>query len=246
MFRCCGGRTGDENCFTGDYTHEKCCNLPPPPKHIKCEDAVLDPPCSTLARGYKCDKDFSGIIKDLAKGTTLGDLCRITCKRCKPPTCKEVKLAHGTAKDDGERLPGSRLTITCEKGFEQKGPKSATCDSHGIWTYSSAGSPSCKRVEKPCPHFAVPHGDVSYKDERAATKYTVAIKCRTGYLRVGPTLRTCTSKGTWEGRPPKCKPVDCGRPSIPHGRASGSTKYGGKGLRLICDGGYTKPRGKRP
>eukprot|EP01048_Picozoa_sp_COSAG05_P009242 COSAG05_NODE_745_length_7575_cov_3.254013_8_plen_342_part_00 len=70
--RCCGGRTGDSECFSAGFTYEKCCNLPAPPKQTKCEDTDMDPPCSQLVKDSKCDRDFSKIIKDLAKGTTLG------------------------------------------------------------------------------------------------------------------------------------------------------------------------------
>ena len=54
------------------------------------------------------------------------DLCRITCKLCTPPSCRKVKVPNGKATTDGKLLPGSRLTIQCDNGYELKGSKTAT------------------------------------------------------------------------------------------------------------------------
>ncbi|XP_017772932.1 PREDICTED: sushi, von Willebrand factor type A, EGF and pentraxin domain-containing protein 1 [Nicrophorus vespilloides] len=108
---------------------------------------------------------------------------------------------------------GAGVLYTCDANFELDGVKRRSCLENGTW---SSDAPSCKEIQCKDPDtFEGVSFQVSTHSVGGIAKYG----CPKGHEMQGNSTRVCLEKGSWSGRAPSCKAVDCKRPpQIQNGR----------------------------
>ncbi|XP_076768323.1 LOW QUALITY PROTEIN: CUB and sushi domain-containing protein 3 [Arvicanthis niloticus] len=130
------------------------------------------------------------------------------------PECIMIDCGHPgippNAVLSGEKYTfGSTVHYSCTGKRSLLGQASRTCQLNGHW---SGSQPHCSGdTTGTCGDPGMPgHGSRQESDFR--TKSTVRFACDTGYILYGSEERTCLSNGSWTGRQPECKAVQCGNP----------------------------------
>uniref|UniRef100_A0A5F9CUY6 CUB and sushi domain-containing protein 3 n=1 Tax=Oryctolagus cuniculus TaxID=9986 RepID=A0A5F9CUY6_RABIT len=130
------------------------------------------------------------------------------------PECIMIDCGHPgvppNAVLSGEKYTfGSTVHYSCTGKRSLLGQSSRTCQLNGHW---SGSQPHCSGdATGTCGDPGTPgHGSRQESDFR--TKSTVHFACDTGYILHGSEQRTCLANGSWTGRQPECKAVQCGNP----------------------------------
>uniref|UniRef100_A0A8C2LF69 CUB and Sushi multiple domains 3 n=1 Tax=Cricetulus griseus TaxID=10029 RepID=A0A8C2LF69_CRIGR len=130
------------------------------------------------------------------------------------PECIMIDCGHPgippNAVLSGEKYTfGSTVHYSCTGKRSLLGQASRTCQLNGHW---SGSQPHCSGdTTGTCGDPGTPgHGSRQESDFR--TKSTVRFACDPGYILYGSEERTCLSNGSWTGRQPECKAVQCGNP----------------------------------
>ncbi|KAJ8415730.1 hypothetical protein AAFF_G00402870 [Aldrovandia affinis] len=133
------------------------------------------------------------------------------------PECIVIDCGHPGSPPNGA-LTGDKFTVgssvhySCSDGREIKGPASRTCQPNGHW---NASMPHCSGdTAGSCGDPGTPaHGSREESGFRVGGK--VRFTCSTGSALYGSAERMCFPNGTWSGKQPTCKPVQCGNPGTP-------------------------------
>ncbi|KAF3691668.1 CUB and sushi domain-containing protein 3 CUB and sushi multiple domains protein 3 [Channa argus] len=139
------------------------------------------------------------------------------------PECIEVDCGHpGTpphAVMSGEKFTfGSTVRYSCSGDRQLIGDSSLTCQLNGHW---SGPLPHCSGDSAgTCGDPGTP-SHASREAGNFKVRSKVRFTCAVGHTLYGSAERICFPNGTWSGRQPFCKPVQCGNPGTPaHGRIS--------------------------
>lgn len=139
----------------------------------------------------------------------------------KAPTCKFVDCGAPAAIDNGRyNLVNGSTTFasiveyTCNEDYwlEPQNRRRQTCTRDGNW---SSEAPVCELIT--CGEPDVPPGGyvVGYDFN---VHSSIQFHCEAGYLLVGQNVLECTTRGEWNGIPPTCQYIDCGKLTpIPYG-----------------------------
>ncbi|XP_046905789.1 P-selectin isoform X2 [Hypomesus transpacificus] len=135
----------------------------------------------------------------------------------------------------------STCEVSCDEGFELKGPEKIQCDHTGLWTDNV---PNCTVVR--CPILSSPPlGNMSCVHPLASFSFTstCSFSCEEGYSLTGDHTLTCLPAGQWTNHTPACEVVQCDALKVPH-RASMNCldpvkpfSYG-SACRFTCDEGF--------
>ncbi|XP_070287020.1 sushi, von Willebrand factor type A, EGF and pentraxin domain-containing protein 1 [Myotis yumanensis] len=138
--------------------------------------------------------DFlSGIV-----GKVKIDSKSIFCSDCPP---LEGAIPHlRTASVDLK--PGSKISLSCDPGFQMVGNPVQYCLNQGQWTQPL---PHCERISCGLPP-SLENGFYSAEDFHAGS--TVTYQCNNGYYLLGDSRMFCTDNGSWNGISPSCIDVD--------------------------------------
>ncbi|XP_073535892.1 CUB and sushi domain-containing protein 3 isoform X7 [Phyllobates terribilis] len=130
------------------------------------------------------------------------------------PECIMIDCGHPgvppNAIISGEKFTfGSTVHYSCTGRRTLIGHSTRTCQLNGQW---SGSLPHCSGDASGwCGDPGVPaHG--SREGTEFRTKNTMRFTCEAGYVLHGSEERTCLSNGSWTGRQPECKAVQCGNP----------------------------------
>uniref|UniRef100_A0A7N5P050 CUB and sushi domain-containing protein 3 n=1 Tax=Ailuropoda melanoleuca TaxID=9646 RepID=A0A7N5P050_AILME len=130
------------------------------------------------------------------------------------PECIMIDCGHPgvppNAVLSGEKYTfGSTVHYSCTGKRTLLGQSSRTCQLNGHW---SGSQPHCSGdATGTCGDPGTPgHGSRQESDFR--TKSSVRFACDIGYILHGSEERTCLANGSWTGRQPECKAVQCGNP----------------------------------
>ncbi|XP_077127218.1 CUB and sushi domain-containing protein 3 isoform X7 [Ranitomeya variabilis] len=130
------------------------------------------------------------------------------------PECIMIDCGHPgvppNAIISGEKFTfGSTVHYSCTGRRTLIGHSTRTCQLNGQW---SASLPHCSGDASGwCGDPGSPtHG--SREGTEFRTKNTMRFSCEVGYVLHGSEERTCLSNGSWTGRQPECKAVQCGNP----------------------------------
>ncbi|XP_073446315.1 CUB and sushi domain-containing protein 3 isoform X7 [Dendrobates tinctorius] len=130
------------------------------------------------------------------------------------PECIMIDCGHPgvppNAIISGEKFTfGSTVHYSCTGRRTLIGHSTRTCQLNGQW---SASLPHCSGDASGwCGDPGAPaHG--SREGTEFRTKNTLRFSCEVGYILHGSEERTCLSNGSWTGRQPECKAVQCGNP----------------------------------
>ncbi|XP_077973714.1 sushi, von Willebrand factor type A, EGF and pentraxin domain-containing protein 1-like isoform X2 [Styela clava] len=154
-----------------------------------------------------------------------------TAKDCGPPPSPHKNgLMFGT-----ETTFNHTVHYRCKNGYYTLDwDTTATCLAHGGW--SRLLSPSCLPVS--CGEPGTPkHG--YYNGTIYTYQEIVEYGCDVGYDLVGTQTLRCQATAGWDGTPPICEPVDCGRlPLIKHGELEFEDTILGEEAIYSCVLGY--------
>ncbi|CAB3383572.1 Hypothetical predicted protein [Cloeon dipterum] len=158
------------------------------------------------------------------------------------PTCKYVDCGsikapeHGSVQMlSGRTTHGALAEVTCESNYTLKGDAKKKCGDEGVW---SGEEPQCLFAWCPEPP-EVAGGRVEMTGRKAGS--TATYKCQAGFILLGEAVLTCGLGGTWSGRAPECRFVDCGAPANTfHGRVEllNATTTAGSVARYECEADY--------
>ncbi|XP_056378601.1 CUB and sushi domain-containing protein 3 isoform X6 [Hyla sarda] len=130
------------------------------------------------------------------------------------PECIVIDCGHPgvppNAIISGEKFTfGSTVHYSCTGRRTLIGHPKRTCQLNGQW---SGSLPHCSGDATGwCGDPGVPaHG--SREGTEFRTKSIMRFSCEVGYVLYGSEERTCLSNGSWTGRQPECKAVQCGNP----------------------------------
>ncbi|KAA8591557.1 hypothetical protein FQN60_016931, partial [Etheostoma spectabile] len=119
----------------------------------------------------------------------------------------------------GEKFTfGSTVRYSCSGDRQLIGDSSLTCQLNGHWSgplphCSGDSTGTCGDPGTPA-HCTREAGNFKVRSK-------VRFTCAVGHTLYGSAERICFPNGTWSGRQPFCKPVQCGNPATPaHGRIS--------------------------
>ncbi|XP_072548530.1 CUB and sushi domain-containing protein 3 isoform X2 [Salminus brasiliensis] len=139
------------------------------------------------------------------------------------PECIEVDCGHPGVPPHGVLIGdkftfGSAVRYTCTGGRELIGDSGRTCQLSGHW---SGSLPHCSGdMVGECGDPGTP-AHATREEGSFQLRSKVRFTCPTGHTLYGSAERICFPNGTWSGRQPTCKPVQCGNPgSPPNGRVS--------------------------
>uniref|UniRef100_A0A8C6QR27 CUB and Sushi multiple domains 3 n=1 Tax=Nannospalax galili TaxID=1026970 RepID=A0A8C6QR27_NANGA len=130
------------------------------------------------------------------------------------PECIMIDCGHPgvppNAVLSGEKYTfGSTVHYSCTGKRSLLGQASRTCQLNGHW---SGSQPHCSGdTTGTCGDPGTP-GHGSRQESEFRTKSIVRFACDTGYILHGSEERICLSNGSWTGRQPECKAVQCGNP----------------------------------
>uniref|UniRef100_A0A3Q2YTB4 CUB and Sushi multiple domains 3 n=1 Tax=Hippocampus comes TaxID=109280 RepID=A0A3Q2YTB4_HIPCM len=137
------------------------------------------------------------------------------------PECIEVDCGqpgcppHGVM--IGEKFTfGSTVQYSCSGDRQLVGDSSLTCQLNGHW---SGPLPHCSgNIVGTCGDPGTP-AHASREAGNFKVRSKVRFTCTIGHTLYGSAERICFPNGTWSGRQPFCKSVQCGNPGTPaHGR----------------------------
>ncbi|AWO96936.1 putative CUB and sushi domain-containing protein 3-like [Scophthalmus maximus] len=202
---------------------------PPTCRVVNCTDPGI--PANSIRESKIEHGNFtfgSVVFYDCNPGYYLFGSSVLTCQPVghwdKPlPECIEVNCGHpGTPPHgvmSGEKFTfGSTVRYSCSGDRPLIGDSSLTCQLNGHWS-------------GPLPHCSGDSGGAcgdpgtpAHASREAGTfkvRSKVRFTCAVGHTLYGSAERICFPNGTWSGRQPFCKPVQCGNPGTPaHGRIS--------------------------
>ncbi|XP_067409310.1 sushi, von Willebrand factor type A, EGF and pentraxin domain-containing protein 1 isoform X1 [Emydura macquarii macquarii] len=98
--------------------------------------------------------------------------------------------------------PGSKVSLSCDPGFQIVGNSVQHCLNLGQWTRPL---PRCERISCGVPP-PLENGFYSAEDFFAGS--TVTYQCNNGYYLLGDSRMFCTDSGSWNGISPSCLDVD--------------------------------------
>ncbi|ELW72441.1 CUB and sushi domain-containing protein 3 [Tupaia chinensis] len=135
-----------------------------------------------------------------------------------PPVCKVVNCSdpgipanskRESKIEHGNFTYGTVVFYDCNPGYFLFGSSVLICQPNGQW---DKPLPECiSDATGTCGDPGTPgHGSRQESDFR--TKSTVRFACDIGYILHGSEERTCLANGSWTGRQPECKAVQCGNP----------------------------------
>ncbi|XP_013926586.1 PREDICTED: CUB and sushi domain-containing protein 3-like [Thamnophis sirtalis] len=130
------------------------------------------------------------------------------------PECIMIDCGHPgippNAILSGEKYTfGSTVHYSCSGRRSLIGQASRTCQLNGHW---SGTMPHCSGdTAGTCGDPGIP-GHGSREQTNFRTKSVVQFSCELGYILHGSEERTCLANGSWTGRQPECKAVQCGNP----------------------------------
>lgn len=172
----------------------------------------------------------SAIRRCLSNGSWSGVLPNCMLIDCQSP---ELTL-FGTADYPNGTAAGSLVTYICQEGYRLIGVAQRICLDNGSW---SGVAPSCNVITK-CSRPNVPVFAVTLYNNYTVGS-TVKYDCIGGYKLIGPNMRKCLLNGTWSGKVPFCKPLDCSDPGTPRNgsRILDGTRYGST-VKYNCSDGH--------
>ncbi|CAH1248929.1 SELP [Branchiostoma lanceolatum] len=119
----------------------------------------------------------------------------VRCNNLTPPTNGAMT---------GSNSYGDVATFTCDPGYKLVGTFTLTCQYDGTW---SGGSPKCTAVQ--CPTLKSPANGNMMGFRPYRESMTRSFTCKRGYKLAGAKSIRCHADGTWSGRVPTCKAVQC-------------------------------------
>ncbi|XP_035382269.1 CUB and sushi domain-containing protein 3 [Electrophorus electricus] len=139
------------------------------------------------------------------------------------PECVEVECGHPGVPPHGV-LTGDKFTFgatvrySCTGGRELIGDSGRNCQLSGQW---SGSLPHCSgEMAGECGDPGTP-AHATREEGTFQLRPKVRFTCAPGHTLYGSAERICFPNGTWSGRQPTCKPVQCGNPGGPaNGRVS--------------------------
>ena len=142
--------------------------------------------------------------------------------------------SNGRVSQQGNN-PGDRASYTCNSGYELVGQSTRTCQNNGQW---SGVAPTCTQIV--CRNLSnPPNGRVTLSIGvfiGSQATYT----CNRGYSLVGDSTRVCQNDGTWTGRAPICRIINCGELNSPsNGQVTIIDNTAGGTAVYTCNLGYT-------
>ncbi|KAM7420375.1 hypothetical protein PAMA_014883 [Pampus argenteus] len=202
---------------------------PPTCRVVNCTDPGI--PANSIRESKIEHGNFtfgSVVFYDCNPGYYLFGSSVLTCQPVghwdKPlPECIEVDCGHpGTPPHGlmiGEKFTfGSTVHYSCSGDRQLIGDSSFTCQLNGHW---SGPLPHCSGESAgTCGDPGTP-AHASREAGNFKVRSKVRFTCAVGHTLYGSAERICFPNGTWSGRQPFCKPVQCGNPGTPaHGRIS--------------------------
>ncbi|XP_037533201.1 CUB and sushi domain-containing protein 3 [Nematolebias whitei] len=140
------------------------------------------------------------------------------------PECIEVDCGHpGTPPHTlmtGDKFTfGSTTRYSCLGDHQLIGESSLTCQLNGHW---SSPLPHCSGdTSGTCGDPGTPAHASREVMGNFKVRSKVRFTCAVGHTLYGSAERICFPNGTWSGKQPFCKPMQCGNPGTPaHGRIS--------------------------
>ncbi|XP_036390285.1 complement receptor type 2-like isoform X2 [Megalops cyprinoides] len=204
--------------------------LPPTPLQDEYPEGV------TLE--YECEPGYrkqgsSSITCTGGKWTSL----ELTCQKLSCPPLPE--LPNGKYNPPDVTLFGTRVTVTCNKGYELEGRISETqCLATGHWSLERF---VCDAVKCPAPPN-VPNSDHIPSDVESMNYLdSVRYTCRRPYVLIGESLIVCRENKTYYPPAPECKVVSCDTPNVEFGTRveGGAPPYGYRSFVVYkCNEGY--------
>ncbi|XP_058232392.1 CUB and sushi domain-containing protein 3 isoform X1 [Hemibagrus wyckioides] len=158
------------------------------------------------------------------------------------PECIEVECGHPGMPPHtlliGEKFTsGSTVRYTCMGGRRLIGDVTRTCQLTGHW---SGSLPHCSgETAGECGDPGTP-AHATREEGTFHQRVKVRFTCGTGHTLYGSAERICFPNGTWSGKQPTCKPIQCGNPGSPaNGRVSrvNSTSFS-HSVVYSCSDGY--------
>ncbi|XP_076868457.1 CUB and sushi domain-containing protein 3 isoform X4 [Brachyhypopomus gauderio] len=139
------------------------------------------------------------------------------------PECMEVECGHPGvpphAVFTGDKFTfGATVRYACTGGRELIGDSSRNCQLNGQW---SGSVPHCSgETAGECGDPGTP-AHATREEGTFQLRSKVRFTCPPGHTLYGSAERICFPNGTWSGRQPTCKPIQCGNPGGPaNGRVS--------------------------
>ncbi|XP_074641309.1 sushi, von Willebrand factor type A, EGF and pentraxin domain-containing protein 1-like [Tubulanus polymorphus] len=185
---------------------------------------------------YKCNEGYKLSGKNLSI-CLIDDTWDNPIPKCivdHEPCGKPYNLIHGQfiiKKDQMQRTIG--LVYTCDYGYFLDGDSVITCDKRK-WRGSQ---PRC--VESSC--GPPPKMFMAVTTIRQTSYGAIAeLKCHTGYETIGQSRFECGHEGYWiYDELPYCRPVECGKPSIPENMHMEYTNTSYLGIvKFFCKSGF--------
>ncbi|XP_013396519.1 sushi, von Willebrand factor type A, EGF and pentraxin domain-containing protein 1 isoform X2 [Lingula anatina] len=232
-------------CYRG-YIGQCCeeaitCPRPAKPQYGHIEGVVVWPATYNSHLSYVCGKGYR----------LEGDrhrTCQLDGKWSgrDPEPCQRLECPNVTAPDHGilvnskdMYLYGDTLGFQCDTGYLLHGPDSMTCvqdvKKRGMW---SAVKPTCQA--RYCGNPGIPNNGA-----RSGHVYTydalLTFTCNHGYKLIGSTSRKCLPTGSWSGKQPICKEINCDQLEAPaNGNIARTNERNGVGTKLVfsCASGY--------
>ncbi|EMP30778.1 Sushi, von Willebrand factor type A, EGF and pentraxin domain-containing protein 1 [Chelonia mydas] len=137
---------------------------------------------------------IDGKLSDGGRGLSVGS---------KIPDCQSLEgsIPHLRASSTNLK-PGSKVSLSCDPGFQIVGNSVQHCLNLGQWTRPL---PRCERISCGVPP-PLENGFYSAEDFFAGS--TVSYQCNNGYYLLGDSRMFCTDNGSWNGISPSCLDVD--------------------------------------
>ncbi|XP_040499110.1 CUB and sushi domain-containing protein 1 [Ursus maritimus] len=187
---------------------------------------------------YQCDP---GYLMEPITSSTIRCTKDSTWNNSKP-VCKAVmcgqppQVPHGKV-EGADFHWGASISYSCVDGFQPSHSAILSCEGHGVW---KGEVPQCLPVF--CGDPGTPaEGRLSGKS--FTYKSEVFFQCKSPFILVGSSRRTCQADGTWSGTQPTC--IDpahntCPDPGTPHfGIQNSSRGYEvGSTVFFRCRKGY--------
>ncbi|XP_014669248.1 PREDICTED: sushi, von Willebrand factor type A, EGF and pentraxin domain-containing protein 1-like isoform X2 [Priapulus caudatus] len=153
---------------------------------------------------------------------------------CIPAVCPAIPVVDGAVRTGASSKVGAIVTYRCSDGFVQDGPTDVICQPNMTWS----DAPRCLRIQCDEPP-SVQHGNFRPQSSMHFFDDLVIYSCGDGYELYGDNVLICSATGRWEGWPPVCQPVLCGRPPIIEYASTvvQQLTYGSQ-AEYVCNTGY--------
>ncbi|OQV20373.1 Sushi, von Willebrand factor type A, EGF and pentraxin domain-containing protein 1 [Hypsibius exemplaris] len=154
-----------------------------------------------------------------------------------PPTCVgcgEPELINKALVKGNDYSINSTVDYTCEPGYRLEGPSRRTCLLPGNW---SSPSPVCQEIFCPLPAAPVNGSLTARKPVKIGS--SVGFLCNAGNALQGRPSLICKIDGSWDGAPPSCRFVYCGKPpEARYGRTGYNGTVYGSFAKYTCKDSY--------